>query len=204
MSAKKPKGPQPLSLGELLLMVRNGGLAEDARAWAAKWHALGEHIAEHYRGALDRLDLDATRGEFRPEMLGMLRLSASGATVGKIAKALAEWEHPEPTADGKRPAYKATYTANGVRAALAGLDGELRAAAKLPPVKAVRSNKIEWSDEMLPKEIAAALGISRTLFYERRYITKQYRWRRVGNHQKIQIALNDVPPDRRGKLRSLP
>jgi hypothetical protein len=116
MSAEQSKGPQPLSLFELLLMVRDGGLVEDARAWAAKWYKLGSHVATHYPGVLDRVD--PTRHEFRPEALDMLRLCASGATVDKIAEALAKWD---------------VYTANGVRTALAGLDDEIRAAAKLTP-----------------------------------------------------------------------
>jgi hypothetical protein len=204
MSAK-----QPLSLFELLLIVRNGGLAKGARTWAAKWRALGKHLAEHYPGALDLLD--PTRHEFRPEALRLLRRCADGATVKAMAAELKELP---------------TYVANGIRGALVGVEGELLAAAKLLPAEvegellaaakllpaeakllpaeAAGSDGVEWSREELPKVLAKLLRISRTTFYYRRYKSKVYRFRRVEGAKTIQIALEDLPEEAREKLRPRP
>jgi hypothetical protein len=194
MSAKYPP-PPALELLGLLQPARDGGMDLDFVTWAEGWLAFGQFIAAgrdlraelDLRAALDRLD--PTRHESRPEALRLLRRCADGATVDTLAAELKGLP---------------TSVANGIRAALAGVDGELLAAAKLSPTAAAGPDEVEWSREMLPKEIAKILRISRTTFHQRRNTTKQYQWRRVGTNQMIQVALQDLPEEVREKLRPRP
>jgi DNA-binding MarR family transcriptional regulator len=143
MSAEQP---QPLSLFELLQLVRDGGMDLDFAAWAKRWLALGQFIAAGHglRAALDRLD--PTRHEFRPEAVDLLRLAAApSATVGKVAEALAKWD---------------VATANGVRTALAGLDAEIVAAAKPAPT----GPKLKRGDLDILRALLATDPTARTVY----------------------------------------
>jgi hypothetical protein len=163
----------------------------DFVTWAERWLAVGQFIAAgrdlgaelDLRAALDRLD--PTRHESRPEALRLLRRCADGATVDAVAAKL-----------GGLP----TYVANGIREALAGVDGELLAAAKLLPAEAAGSDGVEWSREEWPKEVARLLRIKRTTFYNRRK-KGIYRCRQVKGTRMIQVMLEDLPEQAREQLR---